>query len=43
VASDWARAAEEQAERSQSLSWMEMKTDTVYGPQSDTSASVVEP
>jgi len=33
VASDWARAAEEQAERSQSLSWMEMKTDTVYGPQ----------
>jgi Tol biopolymer transport system component len=33
VASDWARAAEQQAERSQSLSWMEMKTDTVYGPQ----------
>jgi oligogalacturonide lyase len=30
---DWARAAEQQAERSQSLSWMEMKTDTVYGPQ----------
>jgi oligogalacturonide lyase len=33
VASDWAQAAEQQAERSQTLSWMEMKTDTVYGPQ----------
>jgi hypothetical protein len=33
VAADWALAAEQQAERSQSLSWMEMKTDTVYGPQ----------
>lgn len=33
VATDWARAAEQQSERSQSLSWMEMKTDTVYGPQ----------
>ena len=33
VAADWARAAEQQMERSQSLSWMEMKTDTVYGPQ----------
>ncbi|MEW5976077.1 MAG: oligogalacturonate lyase family protein [Acidobacteriota bacterium] len=31
---DWARAAEEQAaERGKTLSWMEMKTDTVYGPQ----------
>jgi hypothetical protein len=30
---DWARAAEQQTERSRSLSWMEMKTDTVYGPQ----------
>lgn len=34
VAEDWARAAEQQSqERKQSLSWMEMKTDTVYGPQ----------
>jgi len=33
VAADWARAAEQQFERNQSLSWMEMKTDTVYGPQ----------
>ncbi len=33
LAEDWARAAEQQAERSRSLSWMEMKTDTVYGPQ----------
>ena len=33
VAEDWARAAEQQVERSQSLSWMKMKTDTVYGPQ----------
>ena len=33
VAEDWARAAEQQTERSQALSWMEMKTDTVYGPQ----------
>ncbi|HVN78070.1 MAG TPA: oligogalacturonate lyase family protein [Terriglobia bacterium] len=34
VAEDWARAAEQQSEeRRQSLSWMEMKTDTVYGPQ----------
>ena len=33
VAEDWARAAEQQADRAQSLSWMEMKTDTVYGPQ----------
>ncbi len=30
MAEDWAAAAEEKAE---SLSWMEMKTDTVYGPQ----------
>jgi hypothetical protein len=34
VAEDWARAAEQQSqERKHSLSWMEMKTDTVYGPQ----------
>ncbi|MCI0423670.1 MAG: oligogalacturonate lyase family protein [Acidobacteria bacterium] len=34
LAEDWARAAEQQqVERGQSLSWMEMKTDTVYGPQ----------
>jgi len=34
IAEDWARAAEQQSqERQQSLSWMEMKTDTVYGPQ----------
>jgi len=30
---DWARATEQETERSRSLSWMEMKTDTVYGPQ----------
>ena len=30
VAEDWAAAA---AEKAQSLSWMEMKDDTVYGPQ----------
>jgi oligogalacturonide lyase len=30
VAEDWAAAAEE---KSKALSWMEMKTDTVYGPQ----------
>jgi oligogalacturonide lyase len=30
LAEDWAAAAEEKA---QALSWMEMKTDTVYGPQ----------
>jgi hypothetical protein len=30
LAEDWAAAA---AERSQALSWMEMKVDTVYGPQ----------
>lgn len=30
VAEDWAAAA---AEKSQALSWMEMKADTVYGPQ----------
>jgi oligogalacturonide lyase len=30
VAADWAAAA---AERERTLSWMEMKTDTVYGPQ----------
>jgi oligogalacturonide lyase len=30
VAEDWAAAAEEKAK---ALSWMEMKTDTVYGPQ----------
>jgi oligogalacturonide lyase len=30
VAEDWAAAA---AERERALSWMEMKTDTVYGPQ----------
>jgi oligogalacturonide lyase len=34
LAEDWARAAEQQSqERKQSLSWMEMKTDTIYGPQ----------
>jgi oligogalacturonide lyase len=34
VAEDWARAAERQSqEHEQALSWMEMKTDTVYGPQ----------
>jgi Tol biopolymer transport system component len=34
VAEDWARAAEQQAsEKSKALSWMEMKVDTVYGPQ----------
>jgi oligogalacturonide lyase len=34
VEEDWSRAASEQAtERQRSLSWMEMKTDTVYGPQ----------
>src|SRR5262249_4051746 len=31
LAADWQAAAS--AERRQSLSWMEMKTDTVYGPQ----------
>jgi oligogalacturonide lyase len=31
LAEDWQAAAS--AERQQSLSWMEMKTDTVYGPQ----------
>jgi oligogalacturonide lyase len=30
LAEDWAAAA---AERERALSWMEMKTDTVYGPQ----------
>lgn len=30
LAEDWAAAA---AEKSRALSWMEMKTDTVYGPQ----------
>lgn len=30
LAEDWAAAAEE---KEQALSWMEMKTDTVYGPQ----------
>jgi oligogalacturonide lyase len=30
LAEDWAAAA---AEKSKALSWMEMKTDTVYGPQ----------
>jgi oligogalacturonide lyase len=30
LAEDWAAAAEE---KSKALSWMEMKTDTVYGPQ----------
>ena len=33
LAEDWARASEQHAERNRSLSWMEMKTDTVYGPQ----------
>ena len=34
LAEDWARAADQQdLERKSSLSWMEMKTDTVYGPQ----------
>lgn len=34
VAEDWARAAEQQAsEKHRALSWMEMKVDTVYGPQ----------
>jgi hypothetical protein len=34
VAEDWARAAQNQAaEKSKALSWMEMKVDTVYGPQ----------
>jgi len=34
VAEDWARAAQQQAaEKSKALSWMEMKVDTVYGPQ----------
>jgi oligogalacturonide lyase len=34
LAEDWARAAAQQdLERKSNLSWMEMKTDTVYGPQ----------
>jgi len=34
LAEDWAQAAAQQdLERKTSLSWMEMKTDTVYGPQ----------
>jgi hypothetical protein len=34
LAEDWARvAAQQNLERQSSLSWMEMKTDTVYGPQ----------
>ena len=32
VAADWA-AAQQTADRENSLSWMEMKVDTVYGPQ----------
>ena len=32
VAEDWAKAAQSE-DRSKALSWMEMKVDTVYGPQ----------
>ena len=32
LAEDWA-AAQQQADREKALSWMEMKVDTVYGPQ----------
>ena len=34
VAEDWARAAQQQgSEKAKALSWMEMKVDTIYGPQ----------